>query len=68
MEKLNNMKYTKKQIEEFKNKASKWDNLGAKIQKCYCNENGEYDEENTETENADIVTIGEIAATAFGWL
>ncbi len=58
------MEYTKQQIEEMKQKADKWDALGAKIEKCYCNADGEYDEE----EGADLCTIGEIAASAFGWL
>lgn len=39
-----------------------------KIDKCYCNADGEYDEENPEIEDADLCTIGEMAASAFGWL
>lgn len=62
------MEYTKEQIEEMKKKADKWDALGAKIEKCYCNTDGEYDEENPEIEGADFSTIGEMAASAFGWL
>lgn len=62
------MDYTKEQIEEFKSKAEKWDALGNKIQKCYCNAEGEYDEENPEIKNSDLGTIGEFAAMAFGWL
>jgi hypothetical protein len=62
------MEYTKKQIEEMKKKADKWDALGVEIAKCYCNADGEYDEENPEIEGADIATIGELAASAFGWM
>lgn len=56
------------QIEEWKSKAQNWDALGARIEKCYCNSEGEYDEENPEEEGADLITIGEMAATAYGWL
>lgn len=62
------MEYTKEQIEKMKKKADKWDALGAKISKCYCNVNGGYDEENPEIKDADLCTIGEMAASAFGWL
>lgn len=58
---------TPEQIKEWKEKAMKWDNLGDGISKCYCNSNGEYDEENPEIEGADLVTIGEMAANAYGW-
>lgn len=44
------------------------DKLEAEISKCYCNEDGEYDEDNPEYEDADLCTIGEMAASAFGWL
>lgn len=60
--------YTPEQIEEFKSKAQKWDALGKEIEKCYCNSDGEYDEDNPEVEDADLDTIGEMAASAFGWL
>ena len=60
--------YTPEQIEEFKSKAQKWDALGKEIKKCYCNSDGEYDEDNPEVEDADLGTIGEMAASAFGWL
>ena len=62
------MEYTKEQIEKWKAKAEKWDALGEEIETCYCNTDGEYDEENPECEGADICTIGEMAASAFGWL
>ena len=48
-------------------KAAKWDALDEKISKFYNNEEGEYDEENPEADG-DLGTIGEIAATAFGYL
>jgi len=59
---------TQKEIQEWKTKAEQWDKLGAEIAKCYENEQGEYDEDNPEIEDADLCTIGEMAATAFGWL
>lgn len=62
------MDYTKEQIEEWKSKAAKWDKLGDEISKCYCNSEGEYDEDNPEIEDADLGTIGEMAASAYGWL
>lgn len=61
-------KYTIEQIEQWKLKAEKWDKLDEQISKCYCNENGEYDEDNPEFEGADLLTIGEIAASSFGWI
>lgn len=54
-------------------KAEKWDSLYEKISKCY----GDYDDDGKElpseyeVENgspADLVTIGEMAAVAFGFL
>lgn len=60
--------YTEKQILEFKAKAEKWDTLGEQIAKCYCNEEGEFDDTNPEIEGADLGTVGELAASAFGWL
>jgi hypothetical protein len=62
------MDYTQEQIQEWKNKAEKWDKLEVEISKCYCNKDGEYDEDNPEYEDADLCTIGEMAASAFGWL
>ncbi len=57
-----------KELEQLKLKAKKWDNLGDEISKCYCNSDGDYDEYNPIIEGADLLTIGEMAATAFGWL
>ncbi|MBC5835789.1 hypothetical protein G6N05_05265 [Flavobacterium sp. F372] len=49
------------------NKAKKYDDLEIKISKCYFDENGdELSEE--ESENIDLGTIGEIAATHFNFL
>jgi hypothetical protein len=62
------MTHTAEEIQEWKIKAEKWDMLETEISKCYCNSDGEYDEDNPEIEDADLITIGEIAATAFGWL
>lgn len=48
-------------------KSNKWNELNDKIAKCYVDENGnELSEE--ESENIDLVTIGEIAAIAFGFI
>ncbi len=48
-------------------KAKQWDELDAEIAKCYVNEDGdELDEE--ESEGINLGTIGEIAASKFGWL
>jgi hypothetical protein len=53
--------------EQFSKKAEKWDKLSEKIAKCYVDENGdELSEE--DSENIDLATIGEISASAFGWL
>ncbi len=68
------MQYTIEQIEAFKAKAEKWDALDAKILKCYppeTDEDKEYIDPEGEIEwdyNADLVTIGGIAAQAFGYL
>ncbi|WP_289659475.1 hypothetical protein [Flavobacterium panacagri] len=52
---------------QFKSKADSYDILGAVISKQYINENGdELSEE--DSENVDLGTIGEIAASHFGWL
>ena len=56
-----------KLILKYKVKAEKWDELSEKIAKCYVDENGdELSEE--DLEGIDLGTIGEIAASAFGWL
>lgn len=61
------------ELELLKEKAEKWDKLGEKIDKCYgdYNENNvemksEYEEENGS--EPDLGTIGEIAASAYGYL
>lgn len=57
----------KEELEKIKAKSQKWDELGDEISKLYCNSDGEYDEENPEMEG-DLLTIGELAASAYGWL
>lgn len=57
--------YTDKQIQEWKAKAEKWDDLDEKIGKFYLDENGE---ELEDDEGGDLVDIGEAAAMAFGYL
>lgn len=60
-------KWIEEYVKPFKAKAEKWDKLSDKIAKCYVDENGdELTEE--EAEDIDLGTIGEIAASAFGWL
>lgn len=54
-------------MELWKGKADKWDALYEEVSKCYCNKDGEYDEDNPETEDADLCTIGEIACSHLGW-
>ncbi len=56
------------ELDRLKAKAAKWDKLSEKISKCYCDSDGEYSEDNPEIEGADLCTIGEMAASAFGWL
>lgn len=60
--------YTEEQIAEWKLKAEKWDNLASEIEQCYCDENGDYIDDDDNDHGVDLCTIGEIAATAFGWL
>lgn len=54
-------------LKEWKEKAEKWDVLGGKIASFYINKEGEYDEDQPENDG-DLNDIGEVAATAFGWL
>ena len=53
--------------EQFKKKSEQWDKLGEEIAKLYIDENGDELSED-ETEDIDLGTIGEIAASSFGWL
>lgn len=62
------MELTNDELQLLIKKAENWDKLKLEISKCYCNEDGDYDEDNPEYEGADLCTIGEIAAIAFGWL
>lgn len=57
-----------KELDSLRLKSEKWDKLEDEISKCYCNSDGDYDEDNPEYEDADLLTIGELAAGAFGWL
>jgi hypothetical protein len=48
-------------------KAEKWDKLGDAIARCYVDKDGnELSDE--ASKNIDLGTIGEIAASAFGWI
>lgn len=60
--------YTEEQITEWKEKAAKWDDLSDQIAACYGKEDEDGDWEENDDPNTDLCTIGEIAATAFGWL
>jgi len=56
--------------EEHKNlldTKAKWDKLGKEIAACYVEDNGGELPEDDEN-GANLCTIGEIAASAFGWL
>jgi hypothetical protein len=61
------MNYSEEQIQEFKRKADLWDALDDKIYKCFFDENGEPLPDDEEDAPADLTTIGEYAATAFGY-
>lgn len=55
------------ELQKYIHKANNWDKLSKKIAKCYVDDNGdELSEE--EADEIDLGTIGEIAATAYGWL
>lgn len=61
--------YTEEQIQVWKSKAEKWDELEQKISAFYGNENEDGDwEELDDDEGGDLYDIGEIAASAFGFL
>jgi hypothetical protein len=61
------MEYTQEQIQEWKRKAEKWDELDKEIETVYCDENGEIRNDDDDS-GGDIITIGEMAAQAFGWM
>ena len=64
---MENITITKQEFEEMSGKSKKWDALGKRIKKYYCDKTGEYNEENPELKG-DLGDIGEAAASAFGWL
>lgn len=58
---------TLEQIAEWEKKATKWDALAADIAEFY----PDYTEDGSEIpaiRQGDLADIGEVAATAFGWL
>lgn len=58
--------FTNAQIREWKKKAEKWDALEEKISKFYAEpEDEDYDEGMDES---GLIGIGEVAASAFGYL
>ncbi len=56
-------KPTQAEIAEWKKKADQWDNLDSEIGKFYEGPNGEPPEK-----EGDLGDIGEVAASAFGWI
>lgn len=58
---------TTKQINQWKEKAEKWDALDKKIGNFYTDEKGEYNEDSPQ-DDGNLLDIGEIAAIAFGWM
>jgi len=63
------MKYTELEVEAWKLKAEKWDRLGKEIEGEYGRDvDGEWVEWDDEDEDHDLVTIGEAAAYAYGWM
>jgi hypothetical protein len=57
---------TEKQIAEWKAKADKWDKLEEKISKFYAEKgDDDYDE---GADESGLIGIGEVAASAFGFL
>ena len=61
---------TEEELNVLKRKAQKWDELGEKIARCYPPEPGDEIEgdETDYIDDADLITIGEMAASAYGWL
>jgi hypothetical protein len=60
------MEYTKEEIEKFKAKADKWDALDERISVYYRHLDPESGIDDPE-EEGDLCTIGELAASAFGY-
>jgi len=61
------LKIDAEELKELKSKAEQWDNLYDELLKFYCDENGNYSEDNP-TNEGDLGDIGEAAASAFGFL
>lgn len=55
---------SEKEYNNLKSIAEKWNDLGNKIAEIYGEDNEEYDEE----EGGDLADIGEVAASAFGYM
>ena len=53
---------SEEQIEQWKQKAGKWDKLCELVSKYYDTPNP------NATRESDLMAIGEMASTAFGWL
>lgn len=62
------MDFTEDQIKEWKRKAEKWDALDKEIGKSYPDYDDEGNEVPAEEPEADLISIGEKTAIAFGYL
>lgn len=66
------MEISEKEYSELKTKAAKWDALDQKLAEIYYPESNEDNDEAEEQEGnedgPDLTDIGEIAASAFGYL
>lgn len=65
---MNHTVVSPEKLKELEEKAAKWDELGEKIAKCYPDENNENTNSDKNNEGCDLITIGEMAAIAYGWL
>jgi len=61
--------YKDRMFKIYKEKAEKWDKLAKQIEGEYGTYvDGEFVEHDDDDEKHDLISIGEIAATAFNWL
>lgn len=62
------MNYTQQQIQEWKTRAKKLDDLGDSIASFYGDEEAGFEEAEFDEDGPSLVDIGEIAAMAYGFL
>jgi hypothetical protein len=66
---MNDTVINTEELNELKTKAKKWDDLEKEIAKSYVREDGSTIEDGDEdNDEMCLITIGEKAASAFGWL